>query len=106
MYGCYSNCCGVHNNIITVKVTSSNYNRKHRPSLCTSLILLLIRRSRAGKNALDQSTNMPAQLYEDPDKPTSRGQGNYELTQCPAYESIATKPESPQTGVDQSSHYI
>ena len=56
----------------------------------------------AGKNDLDQS---PTQLYEDPDKLTSRGQGNYELTQCPAYESITTKPELPPTQVDQSSHY-
>ena len=65
-------------------------------------------RRRAGKNDLDQSTNMPTQLYEDPDKLTSRGQGNYELTHCPAYESTTTKPEPPpraQTEVSQSSHY-
>ena len=63
------------------------------------------RRARAGKNDLDQSTNMPTQLYEDPDKLTSRGQGNYELTRCPAYEATTTRPEPPPTQVDQSSHY-
>ena len=63
---------------------------------------------RAHKNELDQSTNMPTQLYEDPDKLTSRGQGNYELTQCAAYESTTIKPQPPprnQAEVDQSSHY-
>ena len=27
-------------------------------------------------------------VYEDPDKLASSGKGNYELTQCPAYDSI------------------
>ena len=62
------------------------------------------RTRRAGKNELDQSTNMPTSLYEDPDKLTSRDQGNYELTQCPAYEAT-TKTQPRPTGVDQSSHY-
>ena len=26
-------------------------------------------------------------MYEDPDKLGNRGQGNYELTQCPAYDN-------------------
>ena len=41
-------------------------------------------------------------MYEDPDKlARSIGQGNYELTQCPAYESTTRKlqPEA------QGSHY-
>ena len=34
------------------------------------------------------------QLYEDPDKMVTAGKGNYELTQCPAYES--SKPVTQQ----------
>ena len=30
-------------------------------------------------------------VYEDPDKLASTGQGNYELTQCPAYASTTSK---------------
>ena len=44
-------------------------------------------------------------FYEDPDKLTSRGQGNYELTHCPAYESTIIKPQPRPTGVDQSIRY-
>ena len=33
------------------------------------------------------------QVCEDPDKLDSSGQGNYELTQCPAYESTTSKPQ-------------
>ena len=32
-------------------------------------------------------------VYEDPDKPASTGQGNYELMQCPAYESTSGPTE-------------
>ena len=43
-------------------------------------------------------------MYEDPDKLASSGQGNYELTQCPAYE--ATKQQSHITRAQgSSSHY-
>ena len=43
--------------------------------------------ARAGVENLGQSKNV-RQLYENPaDKLGSRGQGSYELTQCPAYES-------------------
>ena len=69
------------------------------------LFIYSFRSRRADKNDLDRSTNMPTQLYEDPDKLTSRGQGNYELTHCPAYESTTTKPDPRPTEVDQSSHY-
>ena len=68
-------------------------------------IVIFVRKWRVRENG---STNMPTQLYEDPDKLTSRGQGNFELTHCPAYESTTTKPEPPprtQAEVDQSSHY-
>ena len=75
----------------------------------SNLISNLFRKRKSGKNDLDQPINMVTQLYEDPDKLTSRGQRNYELTQCPAYESTTTKPEPPpsraQTEVEQSSHY-
>ena len=43
-------------------------------------------------------------VYEEPDKLASSGQGNYELTQCPAYESTTSKPQPQPTEV-QSSHY-
>ena len=48
------------------------------------------------------SKNM-SQLYEDPDQLGSRGRGNYELTQCPAYESTTTKPHPPE--VEESNDY-
>ena len=44
------------------------------------------------------------EVYEDPDKLASTGQGNYELTQCPAYESTTSKLQPRPTEV-QSSHY-
>ena len=41
-------------------------------------------------------------VYEDPDKPAhSTGKGDYELTQCPAYESTTRKLQTEA----QSSHY-
>ena len=40
------------------------------------------------------------QVYEDPDKLGSRGQGNYELTQCPAYESTTSKPQPTEVNHD------
>ena len=33
------------------------------------------------------SENVTQSVYEDPDKLASNGRGNFELTQCPAYES-------------------
>ena len=39
-------------------------------------------------------------VYEEPDKLASSGKGNYELTQCPAYEST-TWPHP----VETQSHY-
>ena len=63
------------------------------------------RKSRARGNGLIWSRVDTTQLYEDPDKLGSRGQGNYELTQCPAYESTTTKPQ-PVMEVDQDSDYV
>ena len=40
------------------------------------------------------------QVYEDPDKLGSRGLGNYELTQCPAYESTTSKPQPTEVNHD------
>ena len=100
MSGCYSDLCGVP---LCVEVLSEKFIDPVYEPLLTFMSSLF--RRRAGKNDLDQS---PTQLYEDPDKLTSRGQGNYELTHCPAYESTTTKPEPPprnQAEVDQSSHY-
>ena len=88
-------------------IQSCSY-RKHGliQSKYIHLFIYSLRKRRVRKNDLDQSTNnMPTELYEDPDKLTSRGQGNYELTQCPAYESTTTKPQPRPTGVDQSSYY-
>ena len=62
-----------------------------------------MRRSRAGQNDLVLSKYV-SQVYEDPDQLCSSGQGNYELTQCPAYEST-TRNLQP-TEVDQDSDYI
>ena len=53
-------------------------------------IISIIRRT--AKNGMTPSRDT-AQVYEDPDKLGSRGQGNYELTQCPAYESTTSKPQ-------------
>ena len=43
-------------------------------------------------------------VYEGPDKLASTGQGNYELTQCPAYESTTRNLQS-YPAEAQSSHY-
>ena len=47
---------------------------------------------------------MTESVYEDPDELASSDLGNYELTQCPAYESTTTKPH-PQPTEAQGSHY-
>ena len=44
-----------------------------------------------------------SQLYKDPDKLDGRGQVNYELSQCPAYESTASEPHPPE--VEESNDY-
>ena len=44
------------------------------------------------------------QVYEDPDKMATAGQGNYELTQCPAYES--SKPLTQQAQSSTSYYEI
>ena len=63
------------------------------------------RKRRAGKDSFDLPENMSQSVYEEPDKlASSSGQGNYELTQCPAYESTTSKPQ-PQPTEAQSSHY-
>ena len=63
----------------------------------------MIRKRSSGKGDLAVSANMVygkvklvprgggGGVYEDPDKLISTGQGDYELTQCPAYESTAIK---------------
>ena len=40
------------------------------------------------------------QVYEDPDKLGNNVQGNYELTQCPAYESTTSKPQPTEVNHD------
>ena len=103
MSGCYSDHCGVP---LCVEVLSEKFIDPVYQPLLTFMSSLF--RGRVGKINLDRLTDLPTQLYEDPDKLTSRGQGNYELTHCPAYESTTTKPEPPprnQAEVDQSSHY-
>ena len=104
MLCCYSYRCGVRLSVEVIHVESNI------PNQCTLIYLSIysFRSRRAGKINLDQSKNMPTQLYEDPDKLTGKGQGNFELTQCLAYESTTPKPESPpwtQAEEDQSSHY-
>ena len=47
---------------------------------------------RAAKNGMTPSRDT-TQVYEDPDKFGSRSRGNYELTQCPVYESTTVKPQ-------------
>ena len=72
--------------------------------MITSKLLLIYRKRSSVKNNSDASTNMAYSevklepeggggggVYEDPDKLASTGQGNYELTQCPAYESTTSK---------------
>ena len=46
-------------------------------------------------------------VYEDPEKlaSTGLGQGNYELTQCPAYESTTCKQQPHPTESDDKGHY-
>ena len=66
------------------------------------LATLAHRRRRAGKDELIVSKNM-SQSYEDPDQLGSRGRGNYELTQCPAYESTTIKPHPPE--VEENNDY-
>ena len=65
-----------------------------------------MRRPRAGQNDLvvPKHKQIISQVYEDPDKLCSSGQGNYELTQCPAYESTTSSKPQP-TEVDQNSDY-
>ena len=43
------------------------------------------------------------QVYEDPDKLSNKDRRNYELTQCLAYESTTSKPQS--TNVDNDNNY-
>ena len=62
------------------------------------------RKKRAGKSSYDVPGNMAESVYEEPDKLAGSGQLNYELTQCPAYESTTSKPQ-PQPTEDQGSHY-
>lgn len=47
------------------------------------------------------SGGIEGQIYDDPDKLTSDGQGKFELIQCPAYES--TKQQSYSTEAETSS---
>ena len=53
--------------------------------------------AKSNKTSFDLSENMSQSVYDDPDKLASRGQGNYELTQCPAYESTIRKPQPQPT---------
>ena len=70
--------------------------------LCTVLFLL------SGRKKLEDSGNeisepkkiVMDQVYEDPDKLGNKGQGNYELTQCPAYESTTSKPQPTEVNHD------
>ena len=73
------------------------------------LIILFIMHVFLYRRALTTETNaknvsseaIGGYVYEDPDRLGNRGQGNYELTQCPAYESTTSKPQPAQ----ESSHY-
>ena len=61
-------------------------------------------KSRSSKTSTDWSENMTQLVYEEPDKLASSGQGNYELTECPAYESTTSKPH-PQPTETENSYY-
>ena len=65
------------------------------------------RKKGAGKSFFKSTLpgKMVQPVYEESDKLSSRGQGSeYELVQCPAYESTARKPQS-QPAEDENSHY-
>ena len=82
----------------------TNYGKLLKDSSLLSCVLLCsyLRKSKSDSlsNDLVQSKDT-TQVYEDPDKLDNRGQGNYELTQCPAYESTTSKPQPAQ----EDSHY-
>ena len=59
---------------------------------------------KAGKHSNDLPEISTYTVYEEPDKLASSSQGNYELTQCPAYESTTSKTQAQPTEA-QSSHY-
>ena len=56
----------------------------------------------ADKDELGETTKV-SQLYKDPDKLDGQGQVNYELSQCPAYESTTSEPHPPE--VEESNDY-
>ena len=58
----------------------------------------------AGKDELGE-TKQVSQSYKDPNKLDGRGPVNYELTQCPAYESTTTKPYPPEVNEIESNDY-
>ena len=104
-------CCGDHcvvNLLVEVRVLYISSRLWTRESRNCSLVTNDPRKRRAGKTSFDVPGNasQSAAVYEEPDKPVSKQsqQGNYELTQCPAYESTTSKPQ-PQPTEDQSSHY-
>ena len=70
------------------------------------MLFLLSDRKRSGDSGSKISEPKKVQVdqvYEDPDKLGNKGQGNYELTQCPAYESTTSKPQP--TNVNHDNNY-
>ena len=67
------------------------------------MLFLLSRRKRFGDGGSKMSEPKKItvdQVYEDPDKLGNNGQGNYELTQCPAYESTTSKSQPTEVNHD------